>query len=233
MDYIKDITLSFTPSGDIPVVRVKQGDSFTRFIRITLVVGDEIFIPGSEQTVLFREEKPDGHGILTDSAHMDMTLGRYLVVKNGDGSITVELTSQATACPGFCKCDLCLLSGSKLISTAPFLLDVESAPGVSSQAVSSDDFRTLINALRDVDLSSTTELSDMSDVLLTSLLHGQIIVYDAAAQKWKNKDITDYGYQTAQNVTDTIENYHYQTESQVTTLISTAIAALDGNDVRY
>lgn len=233
MEYIRDIILSFTPSGDIPVIRVKQGDSFTRFVRITLLDGDDVFVPGAEQTILFREEKPDGHGVLTDSAHMDLTLGRYLVVKNGDGTITVELTTQCTTCPGFCRCDICMLDGDRLISTAPFLLEVEAAPGVASTAVSSDDFRTLINALRDVDLSSTTELRDMSDVVLTSLLHGQIIVYDANAQKWKNKSISDYGFQTAQDVTTAITGYHYQTENQVNTLISQAISALDANSVRY
>ena len=233
MEYVRDITLSFTPSGSIPVIRVKQGDSFTRFIRVTLLDGDDIFIPGAEHTVLFREEKPDGHGVLTDSDHLDLELGRYLVVKNGDGSVTVELTTQCTTCVGFCKCDICMLDGGRLISSAPFLLEVEAAPNISGSAVSSDDFRTLINALHDVDLSSTTELGDMNDVALESLLHGQIIVYDASAQKWKNKNITDYGYQTSQNVKDTVEAYGYQTATQVNSAIEQYVSALDANNVRY
>lgn len=233
MEYIREIQLSFTPSGEIPVVRTKQGDSSTRFVKITLVRGEEIYIPGAEQTILFREEKPDGHGVLLDSAYLDQELNRYLVVNNGDGTVTVELTSQTTACAGFCKCDLCLTVGQRLISTAPFLLEVEAAPGITDTIVSSDDFRTLINALEDVGLSSTTQLTDMTDVGLSGVTDGQMIVYDAQSGKWVNKSITDYGYQTQRNVTDAIENYGYQTETQVNQLISDAIALLDGNGLRY
>lgn len=233
MEYTKEITLSFTPSGDIPVVRVKQGDSSTRFIRITLLQGDDIFTPGAEQTILFREEKPDGHGILTDSTYYDNSLDRYLVINNGDGTVTVELTAQCTACAGFCKCDLCFVQSEAVISTAPFLLEVEAAPGISDTIVSSDDFRTLINALRDVGLSSTTELEDMTDVELDNVANDNILVYLSSVHKWVNKSIASYGYQTENDVEDKIEGYGYQTESDVNTLIAQYIQNLDGNNVRY
>lgn len=233
MEYIKEIILNLTPSGDIPVVRVKQGDSSTRFIRATVLRGDDIFIPGAEQTILFREEKPDGHGVLTDSTYYDIELGRYLVINNGDGTVSIELTAQTTTCPGFCKCDLCFVIGDAVISTAPFLIEVDAAPGISDTIVSSDDFRTLINALRDVGLSSTTELSDMTDVNLDSVIDGQILVFFSSSRKWENKSIEDYGYQTEQNVVNKIESYHYQTASDVNALIDQYIQSLDGNDVRY
>lgn len=233
MEYTKEITLSFTPSGDIPVVRVKQGDSSTRFIRITLLHGDDIFVPGAEQTILFREEKPDGHGVMTDSAYYDNSLGRYLVVNNGDGTVTVELTEQCTACAGFCKCDLCFVQSASVISTAPFLLEVDAAPGINDTIVSSDDFRTLVNALRDVGLSSTTELEDMTDVDLDDVGDDHIIVYQTTAHKWVNKSITDYGYQTEDDVENKIEGYGYQTEDEVNALIAQYIQNLNGNNVRY
>ena len=233
MEYTRDITVNFTPSGEIPVVRVKQGDTMTRFIRIRLIRGDEPYIPGSEQVILFREEKPDGHGVLVDNTWEDETLHRCFVVNNGDGTVTVELVSQMTACAGYCKCDLCFQRGDYLISTAPFLLDVEAAPGITDSIVSSDDFRTLIDALRDVGLSSVTNLSDMADVSLDGAQDGQIIVYNAVSQKWENKSITDYEYQTEQNVQTIVSGYGYQTESDVNTLIAAYIQALDGNNVRY
>lgn len=233
MEHTKDIILSLTPSGHIPVVRVKQGDSSLRYIRITVIKDHEVVIPGAEQTILFREEKPDGHGVILDNTYPDTELGRLLVTTDESGAITVELVSETTTCHGFCKCDLCFVNGGAAISTAPFLIFVEPSPDIISTAVSSDDFRTLINALEDVGLSSTTQLSDMTDVVLNSVQDGQLVAYDATLHKWTNKDIEDYGYQTEQNVRSIVTEYGYQTATQVNTLIAEAIAALDGNDLEY
>lgn len=147
MEYVYNITLHLIPSGEIPVVTVKQGDSSTRFIKATVIQGDRTYIPGAEQTVLFREEKPDGTGVLMDSSSVDTELGRSLVTVDANGVITVELTEQTSTCPGYCRCDLCFVSSGEIISTAPFLIEVEQSPGISGSAVSNDDFRTLVNAL--------------------------------------------------------------------------------------
>lgn len=147
LEYIHDITLHLIPSGEIPVIRVKQGDTSVRFVRVKVVQDDEQLIPGAEQVILFREEKPDRTGVLLDSAHLDDQLNRYLVTLNNDGTISVELTEQTTTCVGLCRCDLCFISGGNSISTSPFVLDVEAVPDITRQIISSNDFRTLINAL--------------------------------------------------------------------------------------
>ena len=147
MDYIYDITLHLIPSGEIPVVTVKQGDTSTRFIKVTVIKEDSIYHPGAEQTVLFREEKPDGTGVLADNKSIDTELERYLVTVDADGFITIELTEQMTVCPGYCKCDLCFVSDGETISTAPFILEVVEVPDVTGLATSSNDFRSLVNAL--------------------------------------------------------------------------------------
>ena len=147
MEYIYNITLHLIPSGEIPVVTVKQGDASTRFIKATVVQGDQTYIPGAEQTVMFREEKPDGTGVLMDNNSIDTELGRSLVTVDEDGVITIELIEQTSTCPGYCRCDLCFVSGGELISTAPFLIEVARSPGISGSAVSGDDFRSLVNAL--------------------------------------------------------------------------------------
>lgn len=147
MEYTREILLQFVPSGDIPVVHVKQGDASTRFIRATIIKDHQKYIPGAEQTILFREEKPDGHAVLLDNINPDSELGRYFVVVNDDGTVTVELTAQTTACAGKCRCDLCFVQSDRTISTAQFVLDVEEAPDVSNIAVSSDDFKSLVEAL--------------------------------------------------------------------------------------
>ena len=147
MEYVYNITLHLIPSGEIPVVTVKQGDSSTRFIKATVIQGDRTYIPGAEQTILFREEKPDGTGVLMDSSSIDTELGRSLVTVDANGVIMIELTEQTSTCPGYCRCDLCFISSGEIISTAPFLIEVEQSPGISGSAVSNDDFRTLVNAL--------------------------------------------------------------------------------------
>ena len=233
MELIYDITLRLVPSGEIPVVRVKQGDTSTRFVRITVRQGDTVYIPGAEQTILFREEKPDKTSILVDSVYEDTELERYLITVDTFGRITLELTDQMVSCNGYCKCDLCFISGENALSTAPFLIEVDGMPDVSESAVSSDDFRTLINALRDVGLSSTTQLTDMTDVLLDGAVDRQILVYDGSSHKWVNQSINIYGLQTESQVNNLITQRGYQTEVQVNTLIEQYIQSLDGNNTEY
>lgn len=233
MEYIYDITLHFAPSGEIPVVRVKQGDASTRYIRATVVNGDDIYIPGAEQTILFREEKPDGTCVLLDSSYYDNELGRNLVTLDESGRIVIELTDQTSSCVGLCRCDLCFTAGGDSLSTSPFVMDVWGTPDVTGAAVSSDDFRTLINALNDVGLSSVTGLADMTDVRLTDVQSGDIIVYDISAGKWVNCPPSSFGYLTEASGRTLIEGYGYQTAQQVNILIETYISALDANNVEY
>ena len=233
MEYTKEIVLQFVPSGDIPVVRVKQGDAATRFIRATILRDHQRYIPGAEQTILFREEKPDGHGVLLDNIYADESAGRCFVVANGDGTVTVELTEQTTSCPGLCKCDLCFVQSDRSISTAPFVLDVEASPDISHIIVSSDDFRTLIDALENVDKTNVSSLNDMTDTMLSGVAGGQVLAFDADSMKWVNRPVADFGYQTEQSTRELIEGYQYQTAEQVTTLIRNYITSIDGNNIRY
>ena len=233
MEYIYDITLHLIPTGEIPVVRVKQGDASTRFIRIKVIQGDEQYIPGAEQTILYREYKPDGTSVLLDSTYLDDQLGRYLVILNEDGSICVELTDQTSTCVGLCRCDICFISNGNALSTSPFVIDVEAIPDVTHSAVSSEDFRTLINALKDVGLSSVTGLVDMTDVALNDVQNNQIVVYDSSVGKWVNKDASVFGYLTEEDGRTLITGYGYQTEEQVNILIATYINGLDANNVEY
>ena len=233
MEYTHEINLNLVPDGAIPVVRVKQGDASMRFIRATVYQGHDQVIPGGEQMVVFREEKPDGTVVLLDNTFEVEDLGRYLVVVNSDGSITIELVWQTTTCAGLCKCDLIFIQEDRVVSTATFIIDVEPVPNVAASAVSSDEFRTLIEALHDVGLSSTTQLSDMTDVNLDNVQDGQILVYDRGSHKWINIDITQFGYLTEEDVNDLIDARGYQTVTQINQLIADYIASLDGNDLEY
>lgn len=233
MEYTREIVLQFIPSGDIPVIRVKQGDASARYIRATILRDHEKYIPGAEQTILFREEKPDGHAVLLDNIYPDSELGRCHVVVNADGTVTVELTAQTTTCPGKCRCDLCFVQSDRTISTAPFILEVEKAPDVADIAVSSDDFLTLVEAIKDVGKTNVKSLNDMTDTALDGVADGQILRYDAEDHKWVNTGIESFGFQTEDNVTAIVEQYGYQTADNVNRLIQEYIQRLDGNSIRY
>ena len=151
MDYTKGIKLDLNPSSVPPVIRVKQGDGFARYVQVTLTRDGVTYIPESGITYLFRCEKPDGTAVITDSVSTDTELQRKLIiVDNQTGIITIEIVDQVDAVVGRCKCDLCLLKDEKALSTLPFFIEVLASPDVANRAVSSDDFRTLENLIGDV-----------------------------------------------------------------------------------
>lgn len=150
MNYTRYITLDVNAASAVTVVNVKRSDAFARFINVTLVKDGVKYTPETGVWAMFRCEKPDGHGVITDSRNQDTELGRYLVTINGDGTITIELIDQVTTAVGRCKCDVCLLFNDEVLSTTPFIIDVRPIPNVASLAVSTDDFRTLVDAIAEI-----------------------------------------------------------------------------------
>ena len=233
MEFIREITLNLNPDGNIPVVRVKQGDTYTRFIRAQMVWDEDDAPVGAEVTALFRMRKPDGTGVLMDSEHIDSELERYLVIINSDGTVSVEITDQMTSCPGLSACDICLMKGIKVISSTVFVLSVHESPDISTRIVSSDDFRTLINALADVGQTSPVYISRMEDVDFSNVSDGNVLAYQASSGKWVNTDPDVYGYLTEQDARTIITGYQYQTATQVNALIAAYINNLDANNTEY
>ena len=184
------------PSGEIPVVNVKQGDTSTRFVRARIVTKDGPYTPGAEQTILFREEKPDRTGVLTDNSSVDTELGRYLVTVDEYGAVVIELTTQMVSCPGYCKCDLCFVSDGEIISTSPFVLDVNAAPSSSRQAASTDDFRSLVNALDHVWESGVIALPGVVESGTLKL-----------GPEWQTEDESVYTYKINENILPQFANF--------------------------
>lgn len=146
MEYTREITLDIYPSGELPVVRVKQGDGSTRFIQISLTKNGLPYTIEEQTQVIFRCDKPDGTSVILDSMFLDTELGRYLVTVNNNNTITVELVSQVTTAVGRCYCDICLVNGGEL-STIPFSIIVARMPNATVLAVSTNDFRTVTNLI--------------------------------------------------------------------------------------
>lgn len=150
MDYTRELNLDINAVGDLPVVRVKQGDGYSRFIKVYLFKDGEEYTPESGITYLFRCQKPDGHGVILDSTFVDEDLGRSFVILNDDNSISIETVPQVATSAGRCRCDLCLVLSGHTLSTIPFVIDVIASPNVAHLAVSTDDFRTLVSAIEQV-----------------------------------------------------------------------------------
>ena len=150
MNYTRYITLDINAASAVTVVNVKRSDAFARFINVTLVKDGVKYTPETGVWAMFRCEKPYGHGVTTDSRNKDTELDRFLVVINNDGTITIELIDQVTTAVGRCKCDVCLLFNDETLSTTPFIIDVRPIPNIASLAVSTDDFRTLVNAIDEI-----------------------------------------------------------------------------------
>ncbi len=152
MDYSKEIKLEINATGELPVVRIKQGDAYSRFIIATLTKDGETYVPEADIQIQFRCQKPDGHGVMEDSVYEDTELGRkFIILNEDDGTISVELVEQVSTAVGRCKCDLCLVKDEHILSSIPFVIDVVASPNIASLAISSDDFRTLMNTLGEFD----------------------------------------------------------------------------------
>ena len=170
VDYINEITLDINLRNEIPVIWTKQGDASVRSVLIHLEKDGVLYTPDSGTTIMFRCQKPDGHGVITDSATIDEETQRYLVIDNQDGTISIELIAQCSAAAGKCYCDICIIKDEKILSTIPFILDVRKSPDVANLAVSTDDFRTLSNLVdMDVPQMTVTEITGGHRISFTSV----------------------------------------------------------------
>lgn len=166
MNYTRYINLDVNATSAVTVVAVKRNDAFARFINVTLLKDGAKYTPESGVWAMFRCEKPDGTAVVTDSRTQDTELGRYLVSIGNDGTVTIELIDQVTAVVGRCKCDVCLMYNTEVLSTTPFIIDVKPVPNVASLVVSSDDFRTLVNAIAEIEEIEQTVLDCIATLTL-------------------------------------------------------------------
>ena len=98
LEYSKNLKLDMNPSSVPPVIRVKQGDGFARYIQVTMTRDGVTYIPESGITYLFRCQKPDGTAVITDSVSVDTELERKLInVDPVTGVITIEVVDQVDA----------------------------------------------------------------------------------------------------------------------------------------
>lgn len=130
------ITLDIARSGSPPVVYAKQGDCGTRFVKCNLTENGTAYTIESGLTARIRVLKPDDTAVYNDATI-------------SGNSVTAELTKQALAVCGTAVAEIGLYKGSALLSTFLFYIEIERNAVSDKQIESSDEFRTLDEALNE------------------------------------------------------------------------------------
>lgn len=139
MKYIKEITVDLAGEMLFEYVTAVQGDTNSRFVKVTLLSNAQPYTVPSGATAVIRCRKPDGTSVFNDAAI------------NEDGTITAELTEQMLAAVGNCKCEISLYSSDESsLTTVPFIVKVTPA-AVNPNIESADEYTALTSALARVD----------------------------------------------------------------------------------
>ena len=161
MNYTSELTLDIAavdPACEIPVVRVKHGDAYSRFIAVTLKSDGNPYTPESGVVFRLRCRRPDGTCIFEDSSMEDEILERYLVINNGDGTITIELAPDIMDKVGVCWCDLCMYKDEQILSSMRFVIHVFPSPNVDISDYRPPIYPVEINLQNKRNISPTEEI---------------------------------------------------------------------------
>lgn len=100
-------------SGSVPpVVNVTQYDKTARTLVFNLWDGETSFSVPSGAAVTIRGTKPDGNGF------------EYTATASG-ATVSMDLQQQMATCAGSVRCEVRIASGTQIIGTADFILEVK------------------------------------------------------------------------------------------------------------
>lgn len=139
MEYLQQVYLDINPNDLYTVVTAKQFDTNSRGI-VARIMED-----GREHTITgdrfeLRVKKPDGH-IVISSATI-----------NNDQSVTAIFNEQCLLVNGRAYADLAEISNGKILSTAPFIIDIKPSPNPDkAQAESTDEYSVLYDLINEAD----------------------------------------------------------------------------------
>ena len=123
-----DITLDILTPGPTPRIQVKQGDSFSRNIRIALTEnGQPWLIPdGAEAVIRYRAHDPE---TLTDTSGIfDLLEDGTCAYIYGDNIFEIMPANALMAVPGLVTLDVVFLYGDRTLATFDFEIYVNRAP---------------------------------------------------------------------------------------------------------
>ena len=104
--------LNLIPGSVPPVVHVTQYDKTARTLVFNLWDGETSFSVPSGAAVTIRGTKPDGNGF------------EYTATASGS-TVSMGLQQQMATCAGSVRCEVRIASGTQIIGTADFILEVK------------------------------------------------------------------------------------------------------------
>lgn len=130
--FTQSLSLDVAGRNKYKYLYAKQGDTGSRFVKVTMLANGVQITPESGATAKIRALKPDGTGVYNPATI------------NKDGTVTAELTSQMLAVKGDVKTDIMLVGKSnEILSTVTFYVQVEEAPA-GTVVASSNEFLELV-----------------------------------------------------------------------------------------
>jgi len=134
----KSVRLDLTPGAIPPRVKVSQYDDESREIVFTLVASSGSGSVSDADRAYVCGTKPDGHGF------------QYDATINNNGTVSVLVVQQMTACSGAVDCEIKLTktenSREIVLNSANFILDVEKAALGEDTIVSDTEIPAIIDA---------------------------------------------------------------------------------------
>ena len=118
----------------------KQDDTKSRFLLFQLLDGAVPFNL-TDRSVRVYGVKPDGAVIFND----------LTVTHSATGFCLLELTNQMLAIAGTVKLELMIIEGDKKLTSIPFEMEVIKKINSNAAVESSNEFRSLLNALKEID----------------------------------------------------------------------------------
>lgn len=104
--------LNLIPGSVPPVVNVTQYDKTARTLVFNLWDGETSFSVPSGAAVTIRGTKPDGNGF------------EYTATASGS-AVSMNIQQQMATCAGSVRCEVRIASGTQIIGTADFILEVK------------------------------------------------------------------------------------------------------------
>lgn len=134
MKIIHEIGLDLVTQTEVPRIRVKQGDVYTRQVALHLTAGGENWTVPADASVVIRYRvcDPEGGG---------MVQGIYDTLPDGtaaweisDNTVTITLVPQMTAAHGTVQADVAFIQGEKILATCNFEIYVNQSPATGAEA---------------------------------------------------------------------------------------------------
>lgn len=149
---LRNVILDVSDINRIQAIMGKQYDKQSRYLKVELVsLGEKIMVE-SNATVTINAKRPDG------------TAASYAGTVNTDGTVTVPLTYWMLQLDGTVLCDISIIVGDSMLTSAYFELAVQVAT-VSEVDIETDDnypiLVELINEVEDVKEQYEQSVSDL------------------------------------------------------------------------